>query len=239
MDIKNNNIEDYNLNKLEQYLKNNIISNNGRDVTIKWYTNGKESYRDFSVIDYKNIMWEYNNKIINKNEMTNVLKNIENILKDNGINLPIKCITTVNNIKNLDEDNFKKNKDNNKNKKFYEMPKPTIYSELEDKKNKEEINYIHKIKRDERKSVYATISKDNNLFCEKEQRISFREIMGFKIHNDKHNVSICLDYWKDDEKIVLRVEDKDTGKVSKILIQESLSEILDNIKKIENNCGYN
>ena len=256
---------------LHDYIKNNVVKNNGRDVTIKWYTDGG-SYTRFNICDYNNIMWEYNkNIILNKQDTEILLKEIEKELKDCGINYAIKCITTVEDINDIDNPNKMKYKkeckvdENNLinvgNDKKIDINLPVkIYRSRELNNNKKDNNnnninivnnkkeknvykklsedkYVAKIKLENK--IFASYAKDNSVYENNEENISFREIMGFRIHNNKRNISVCFDFWKDDEKIVLRLEDKKTGKVSKILFQSSLDEILGKIKEEENNCGYN
>jgi hypothetical protein len=269
MNDNDNNKVNINFVPLHDYIKNNGVKNNGRDVSINWYTDGG-SFTRFNIKDYNSIMWEYNkNIILNKQDTEILLIEIERELKDCGINYAIKCITTVEDINDIDNPNKMKYKkeckvdENNLinvgNDKKIDINLPVkIYRsrELNNNKNgndknivndnKKEKNvceelskdkYVAKIKLENK--IFASYAKDNSVYENKEKNISFGEIMGFRIHNNKRNISVCFDFWKDDEKIVLRLEDKKTGKVSKILFQSSLNEILGKIKEEENNCGYN
>jgi hypothetical protein len=241
---ENNIYGKYNLKVLHDYFFHNGISNGGVGIKIEWTSDTKYNI-DMKIIDYDKIIWEYKDKIIRRTEMVFLLNEIERILKlEYHIEHPIKSIITVSNVLEKDELNNTTKIQSNKKGRYDELMDKHKKAEHKKKEikiggDKKDISRVAKIKRYTTSKVYASMSKDSDVFNEKEKEMFFREIVGFRIHNKDKNVSICLDYWKDDEKIVLRLANKETGKVSKILFQKSVLEILDEIQEAENNSGIN
>lgn len=228
------------MKKIDEYFKLNINESDKRDIKVEWITDGKGNNKNLRVLSAMDkVIWkDEKEKIIDKNVLDYKLKRIEYILGMNGAQWPIKVMTTVEDIRDKVEITpvspvlpVKK----------LPIKKKEVKKKVVKEKNLMVKDHKNKLCKLNIKEVYGAYSKDNYVFNEiNNKKIGFNEIIGFRIFNKLKNINICLDYWKDDEKIVLRVEDKSkVGDNSRILLQKTLKELKKDEIEEEINSGYN
>jgi hypothetical protein len=215
--------EKYDFCTLHEYFAKNGIKNSGKNIKIEWVTDTTYN-KNIKIIDFDKVIWSLD-KIMRRDELRGLMKEIEDILKDTyKIYTPVKVMTTVDDI-NKSVESFHRKRTNKlklkvipkKANEIKEVNKPAslVFSKTYGK------DMLPRIP-----NVYATVARDDDVYEENEKRVVFNEIVGFRVYNKEKNIAICLDFWKDDEKIVLRLADKNTGKISKVLFQKSIDEIL-------------
>jgi hypothetical protein len=239
-------ISEYNFDSLTRYISGH--ANDETSIQIKWTTNNNKNI-NVVVYNYSVEIWNFKEKYLTQHELKELVNKIEQILSEYNIKIAFKNIITVNNLekefknsnRNKILDESKNNIDNNPQIKFnVKSDKDDKEIQKKENKNKNLIIVNKKTRAYKKNEVVGSVAKDNELFMESQvDNIFFKEIIGFRVNNKKYNAHICIDYWKEDEKIIVRIENEKNDKDNKLLFQTTLGEIFGKIKEDENNCGYN
>jgi hypothetical protein len=237
-------ISEYNFDSLTRYI--NGHANDETSIQIKWTTNNNKNI-NVAVYNYSVEIWNFKEKYLTQHELKELVNKIEQILAEYNVKIAFKNIITVNNLeKEFKNSNRNKILDESKNvivdnsQIKFNVKSDKTKEDIIKKENKNLIIGNKKTRAYKKNEVVGSVAKDNEVFLESQvDNIFFKEIIGFRVNNKKYNTHICIDYWKEDEKIVVRIENEKNDKNNKLLFQTTLGEIFGKIKEDENNCGYN
>lgn len=197
---------------------------------------------------FTDVIWQSDLRF-DKLTLEDYIRGIKSLLKEYKIE-DVVSIENVRNIKYMDSDINKNNKE-----RFIEKHSRVTQSKVEPKIIKKEPKSSNKsistrYKKIEKRGrpkltiddviarkdyVYASYGRDMLIYEEKELKMTFNEVAGFRINNTDLNLAIQFDYDKRSGEISLRLANQETGKINRVLFKKTIDKIYEEIEEEENN----